>query len=114
MPEFDKCPRIQKWNPEFDTSAPQEEPVRLAPEAFAFEEQLLQKESHPGMMVSFNPAIRLANQFILNTKRDLEESMKRINNIYDFDRCTSGCDEAFSMQIGPDSIPIAMTIHQTT
>jgi len=113
LPEFEKCPRIQKYYPGFDIDAPQEELIRLAPEAFAFEEQLLQKEALPEMVVSFNPAIRLVNQFVLNTKRNLEESMKRINSHYDFGRCTSGCDEAFSMQIGPDSIPRAMAILQT-
>lgn len=113
LPEYEKCPRIQKYYPGFDIDAPQDMPVRLVPEAFALEEQLLQKEALPEMAVSFNPDIRLTNQFVLNTKRNLEESIKRINNHYDFGRCTSGRDEAFSMQIGPASIPRAMAILQT-
>ncbi|NCB72089.1 MAG: hypothetical protein EOM45_10000 [Clostridia bacterium] len=113
LPEYEKCPRIQKYYPGFDIDVPQDMPVRLVPEAFALEEQLLQKEALPEMAVSFNLDIRLTNQFVLNTKRDLEESMKRINNHYDFGRCTSGRNEAFSMQIGPASIPRAMAILQT-
>jgi hypothetical protein len=113
LPEYEKCPRIQKYYPGFDIYAPQDMPVRLVPEAFALEEQLLQKEALPGMKVSFNPDIRLTNKYVLNTKRNLEESMKHINNHYDFGRCTSGRNEAFSMQIGPDNIPRAMAILQT-
>lgn len=113
LPEYEKCPRIQKYYPGFDIDVPQDMPARLVPEAFALEEQLLQKEALPEMKVSFNPDIRLTNQFVLNTKRNLEESMKRINNHYDFGRCTSGRNEAFSMQIGPASIPRAMAILQT-
>ena len=113
LPEYEKCPRIQKYYPGFDIDVPQDMPARLVPEAFALEEQLLQKEALPEMKVSFNPDIRLTNQFVLNTKRNLEESMKRINNHYDFGRCTSGRDEAFSMQIGPASIPRAIAILQT-
>jgi hypothetical protein len=113
LPEYEKCPRIQKYYPGFDIDAPQKEPIRLVPEAFAREEQLLQKEALPEMGITFNPDIRLTNRFVLNTKRNLEESLKRINGHYDFGRCSSGCDEAFSMQIGPASIPRAMAVLQT-
>lgn len=113
LPEFEKCPRIQKGNPGFDINASQKKPVRLATDAFAVEEQLLQKETLPGMVISFNPFIRPTNQFVLNTKRNLEKSMKHINGFYDFGRCTSNCDEAFSIRIGPDSIPRVIAILQT-
>lgn len=113
LPEYGKCPRIQKNNPRFDTGAPKKKQERLVPEAFIMEDQLLQKETLPEMKISFNPDIRLTSQFVLNTKRNLAESMKRINGYLDFGRCTSSCDEAFNMQIGPASIPRAMAILQT-
>ena len=113
LPEYGKCPRIQKNNPRFDTGAPKKKQERLVPEAFIMEDQLLQKETLPEMKISFNPDIRLTSQFVLNTKRNLAESMKRINGYLDFGRCTSSCDEAFNMQIGPPSIPRAMAILQT-
>lgn len=87
--------------------------MRLVPEAFAVEEQLLQQEALPGMEITFNPDIRLTNKFVLNTKRNLSESLERSNGYLYYGRCTSGSDKAFSMQIGPASSPRAMAILQT-
>lgn len=114
LPKFEKCPQIKRMylSPKQETPEEKEE-ERLVPEAWALEKQLLQKELQPSMQIKFNPKTRLTNQYVLNTKKKLEDSRKSISESYDFGRCDSYPDEAFAVNIGPDNIQRVLAILQT-
>ena len=83
------------------------------PQAFALGKQLILRESLPDMKISYDPGIRLTNQYVRNTEENLKESSKGISGYYDYDRCNSSIDEAFSVSIGPENIQRALIILQT-
>ena len=70
LPAFETCPKVQRY---FIRSEEIEEKKveRLVVEAFALEDQLIQRESSPGMEIICDPVISLTDRYVQNTVGDL-------------------------------------------
>jgi hypothetical protein len=112
LPAFETCPRIQR-NLIRSEQIEEKKVERLVPEAFALEGQLMQREASPGMEIICDPDISLADPYVRNTERKLNESKKRISNHYDFGRCGFDNNGSFEVSIDPDNIQRALVILQT-
>ncbi len=115
LPSYAKCPKVQKvYRKKPTPEVVKEKPIeRLVPEAFVLEEQLIQQESLPDMNIEYDPDIKLSNQYVKQTSRNLKDSKKHISKTYGYGRCNSSDDEAFEVTVGPDNITRALAILQT-
>lgn len=111
LPDFKGYPKVRRLyiQPE---SVVEKAPERLVPEAFALEKEVLRKEALLGMKIMYRPDVKLSNRYVLNTERNLQNSLKRKPGNYEFGRCNSRDDDAFEVSVGPDSIPRALAILQ--
>ena len=64
------------------------------------------------MQVTLDPDIRISNQYVKNTKQNLNGSKENIGN-YTFGRCNSINNESFEVSVGPENIDRAAAILQT-
>jgi hypothetical protein len=85
---------------------------RLVPEAFVLEEELIQRESLPKMQITWNPGVKLANPYVVNTQRKLHEAKKKLSKYHEYGLCRAENDETFQVSVGPDNIMRALAILQ--
>lgn len=114
LPEYGDCPKIRRAV--IASPSKQVETVeieRLAPEAFAIEKLLLEKESNPRLKITFDTKIKLTHKYVLRTRDNLDKVKKNITDYYGYGRCQVHEDDSFLLDIGPDNIPRALAILQT-
>lgn len=114
LPEYDDCPKIRRTV----ISSPSEqvetvEIERSAPEAFALEKLLLEKESDLKLKITFNPKVKLTHNYVLRTRDELDKAKKNISDYYGYGRCQVHEDDSFLLDIGPENIPRVLAILQT-
>ena len=120
LPDFDDCPKVKRWVPTPLSASEiaqiektnRDHSDRLVPEAFFLQDDLLEQETAPEMRVTFNPDIIISNQYVKNTRQNLNGSKKNIGN-YTFGRCNSINNEAFEVSVDPENIDRAVAILQT-
>lgn len=113
LPKFKDCPTVRRYHRNKPVVQEEKEIERLVPEAFTLQDQLLEQEALPEMNITYDPEIKLTNQYVKNTKKKLKESKKRRSPTHDYGRCHSPADDAFEVNIGPDNIDRALAILQT-
>lgn len=112
LPKYKGCPKVLRaCKPQEEVE--QKEVVRLVPEAFVLEKQLLQQEESPEMHIKFDPSISISNKYVKQTGKNLEKSKKQYSRASGFGRCYSANDEAFEVSVEPDNIPRVLAILQT-
>lgn len=112
LPKYKDCPKVLRaCKPQEEVE--QKEVVRLVPEAFVLEKQLLQQEESPEMHIEFDPSVSISNKYVKQTGKKLEKSKKQYSKASGFGRCYSSDDKAFEVSVGPDNIPRVLAILQT-
>jgi hypothetical protein len=114
LPPFDKCPVVRRrFQKPQEPKAPEvTKKERLVPEAFVLEEELLLKEALQEKRIIYRPDVKLTNQYVLNTEKKLQNSLRKKPGYYERGRCISSNDEAFEVSVGSENIPRALAILQ--